>query len=110
MENDTGDIVVQQVSWGHHGSGERGHGLKLQSLESGADLETQDENQDENQLRPTYLQSNPAQLQIAVLLLYYGANHNIRKNEGEAPLYREIKGECYICGVSFTAFNESLMS
>ena len=106
MENNTGDIVVQQVSRGHHGSREHSPELKLQSLECGADLKAQDE----NQLRPTYLQSNPAQLQIAVLLLYYGANHNIRKNEGEAPLYREIKGECYICGVGFTAFNESLMS
>ena len=95
----------------HHGSGERGPGLALQSLEYGVNLKAHDENQDENQMTPKYhLQFNPGPFPIAELLRYYGANHNIRRNRGEAPLYQEIEGECYIQGgVGFIAFNPSLM-
>ena len=45
---------------------------------------------------PTSLQSGSGPIQIAALLHYYGANHNIGKNEGESSIYQEIKGEYYI--------------
>ena len=48
------------------------------------------------ELTPTSLQSGSGPIQIAVLLHYYGANHNIGKNEGESSIYQEIKGEYYI--------------
>jgi hypothetical protein len=65
----------------------------LWRLESGVDLNVQED----NQMTLTYLQSNPGPFQIAVLLLYYGAIHNIGNNGGESPIYQEIKGEYYIC-------------
>ena len=100
MESNAGDILVQDVPRGHYGSGERGSGLALQSLECAVDPKARDENQDENrdQMTPIqapvyHIQSNPGPFQIAVLLLYCGANRNIRENGGEAPLYQEVEGK-----------------
>ena len=51
----------------------------------------------------TYVQYNTGPFQIAVLLLYYGVNHNTAKNGGEAPLSEECVCEYYIqCGISLT--------
>ena len=46
----------------------------------------------------TYVQYNTGPFQIAVLLLYYGVNHNIAKNWGEATSYQECVCEYYIQG------------
>jgi ankyrin repeat protein len=87
-----GDIAVRQASRSNSGSREHERSLAL-ALESGVDLNVQED----NQMTLTYLQSNPGPFQIAVLLLYYGAIHNIGNNGGESPIYQEIKGEYYIC-------------
>ena len=98
---------MQQVSQGQHSSVEPGPGLAFQPLEYGVDPKAQDENQMTSEY---HLQSNLDPFHISVLLLYYGANRNIRKNRGEAPLYQEIAGDCYIQGgVGFTASNVSFM-
>ena len=52
----------------------------------------------ENHRMLTYVQYNIGSFQIAVLLLYYGADHNIAKNGGEAPLHQECMCEYYIQG------------
>ena len=89
MGSDMGYISAQQVPRGDCGSWEHGLDFAPQSLERGIDLNMQED----NQMTQTYLQLNLGPFQIAVLLLYYGANHNIG---GEAPIYQEIKGEYYI--------------
>ena len=89
LENDMGGISVQQVLRGDHGSQERGVGSAQQSLGRSVVFNVQGD----NQITQIYLQSSPGPFQIAVLLLYYGANHNIG---GEAPIYQETKGEYYI--------------
>lgn len=102
MENYTGDILMQQVFWGHNDSWENDPSFGLQSLGCGVDLKVQGENQ--------MTRSNPGLFQIAVLFLYYGRNHNIRKNGASPTLYQEIEGECQIqCGTDFTKFNEIVM-
>jgi ankyrin repeat protein len=100
-----GDIAVRQLQASRDNPGCRGRecGLVL-ALESGTGLNVQEH----NQMTPTYLQSDPGPFQIAVLLLYYGANLNIGNNGGESSIYQEIKGEYYICPY-YTAINESLM-
>jgi ankyrin repeat protein len=102
----TGDVAVRQTSWGNTGSQERVRGLALaqQSFGSGADLNVEED----NQMTPKYFQSNPGPFQIAVLLLYYGANCTIGNDGGKSLIYQEIKGEYYIRRYH-TAFNESLM-
>ena len=109
LENNMGEISVQQVSPGHNGSQERGLGLVQQSLERGVDLNAQDENQ---MTRPRYLPSNLGPIQMATLLLYHGADPNAGKNGGEDPSCQEIEGEYYIqahlCGY-YTVFNISVM-
>ena len=52
----------------------------------------------ENHRMLTYVQYNLGPFQIAVLLLYYGADHNIAKNGGEAPSHQECVCEYYIQG------------
>jgi ankyrin repeat protein len=95
-----GDIAVRQASRRNSGSREPERSLGL-ALESGSDPNVQED----IQMMLTYLQSNPGPFQIAILLLYYDANHNIGNNGGKPPIYQEIKGEYYIRQYH-TTFNE----
>ena len=98
-----GVISVQQVTRGDQSLQERGLVFVQQSLERSVVFNVQGD----NEMAPTYLQSNPGPFQMAVLLLYYGANHNMG---GEASIYQEIKGEYYIhSGVDIKTTNESLI-
>jgi hypothetical protein len=102
MKNSVGDTSVQQEPRGYCSSRERECDLAW-PVEYDADLDVEED----NQMTPTYLQSDTGPFQIAVLLLYYGANHTVGNNGGASSIYQEIKGEYYISPY-YTAINESL--
>jgi ankyrin repeat protein len=96
-ENNLSEIAVRQVSRGLYGSQERD---PQRSLKLGADLDVRDNNQATSIYLQLHLEWDP--FQIAILLLYHGADHNTGNNSGETPLNKEIEGEYYIQGDRFS--------
>jgi ankyrin repeat protein len=89
-ENNMSEISVQQVSRGLYGSQERDPQL---SLKCGADFDARDDNQTTSIYLHLDLEWDP--FQIAILLLYHGADTNLGDNWGEDPSNEEIEGEYY---------------
>jgi ankyrin repeat protein len=96
-ENNLSEIAVRHVSRGLYGSQERD---PQRSLKLGADLDVRDNNQATSIYLQLHLEWDP--FQIAILLLYHGADPNTGNNSGETLLNEEIEGEYYIQGDRFS--------